>query len=31
MYKFKWKYAEYEAMGEREACFPLNLPKTHLA
>ena len=31
MYRFKGKYAEYEAMGEREACFPLNLPKPHLA
>ena len=31
MYKFKGKYAEYEAMVEDEACFPLNLPKPHLA
>ena len=31
MYQFKGKYAEKNAMGEREACFPLNLPKPHLA
>ena len=31
MYKFKGKYAEYESMVEREACFHLNLPKPHLA
>ena len=31
MYKFKVKYAEYEAMVERQACFPLNLPEPHLA
>ena len=31
MYKLKGKYAEYEAMVERDACFPLNLPKPHLA
>ena len=31
MHKFKRKYAEKEAMVEREACFPLNLPKPHLA
>ena len=31
MYKFKGTYAEWEAMGERQACFPLNLPKPHLA
>ena len=31
MRKFKRKYAEEEAMAEREACFPLNLPKPHLA
>ena len=31
MYKFKGKYAEYEAMVEREACFTLDSPKPHLA
>ena len=31
MYNFKGKYAEYEAMVEREACFSLNLRKPHLA
>ena len=31
MYKFKGKYAEQEAMVESEVCFPLNLPKPHLA
>ena len=31
MYTFKRKYAEYEAMVEREACFPLILPMPHLA
>ena len=30
MYTFKGKYADKEAMVEREACFPLNLPKPHL-
>ena len=30
MYRFKEKYAEKEAMVERQACFPLNLPKPHL-
>ena len=31
MHTFKGKYAELEAMVEREARFPLNLPKPHLA
>ena len=31
MHKFKGKYAEKETIVEREACFPLNLPKPHLA
>ena len=31
MHTFEGKYAEQEAMVEREACFPLNLPKPHLA
>ena len=31
MCKFKGKYAEKEAMGERGPCFPLNLTKPHLA
>ena len=31
LYTFKGKYAEYEAMVEREACFPLDLPKPYLA
>ena len=31
MYKFKGKYAEYEAMVESEVCFPLNLFKPRLA
>ena len=29
MYKFNGKYAEEEAMVEREECFPLNLTKPH--
>ena len=31
MHKFKGKYADYETIVEREECFPLNLPKPHLA
>ena len=31
MYKFKGKYAEQEAIGERQACFPINLSNPHLA
>ena len=31
MYNFKGKYAEKEAIVEREACFPLNFPNPHLA
>ena len=31
MHKCKGKYAEYEAIVDREECFPLNLPKPHLA